>query len=96
MIHAAYDILGLQTFFTTGEKEVRAWTIRRGGTALDAAGEVHSDMARGFIRAEIVGWDDFLEAGKSLQRARELGLARGEGRDYLMADGDITLIRFNV
>jgi GTP-binding protein YchF len=96
MIHAAYDLLGLQTFFTTGPKEVRAWTIRRGGTALDAAGEIHTDMARGFIRAEIVGWDDFLQAGRSLQKARDLGLVRGEGREYPMADGDITLIRFNV
>lgn len=96
MIHAAYDLLGLQTFFTTGPKEVRAWTIHKGDTALDAAGEIHTDMARGFIRAEIVGWDDFLEAGRSLQRARERGLVRSEGRDYVMADGDITLVRFNV
>ncbi len=96
MIHAAYDLLGLQTFFTTGPKEVRAWTIHRGDTAVDAAGEIHTDMARGFIRAEIVGWDDFLDAGRSLQRAREMGLVRSEGREYVMADGDITLVRFNV
>ena len=96
MIHAAYDLLGLQTFFTTGPKEVRAWTIHKGDTAVDAAGEVHTDMARGFIRAEIVGWDDYLKSGRSLAKARELGLVRGEGRDYLMADGDIALIRFNV
>ncbi|MGH7563636.1 MAG: redox-regulated ATPase YchF [Gemmatimonadota bacterium] len=96
MIHAAYDLLGLQTFFTTGPKEVRAWTIHRGDTAVDAAGEIHTDMARGFIRAEIVGWEDFLAADRSLQRARELGLVRSEGRDYVMADGDIALIRFNV
>ena len=96
MIHAAYDLLGLLTFFTTGPKEVRAWTIHRGDTAVDAAGEIHTDMARGFIRAEIVGWDDFLRAGRTLQRAREMGLVRSEGRDYVMADGDVTLIRFNV
>ncbi|MGH7572196.1 MAG: DUF933 domain-containing protein, partial [Gemmatimonadota bacterium] len=96
MIHAAYDLLGLQTFFTTGPRETRAWTIHQGDTALDAAGEIHTDMARGFIRAEIVGWDDFLKADRSLQRARELGLVRSEGRDYVMVDGDIALIRFNV
>jgi GTP-binding protein YchF len=96
VIHAAYDLLGLLTFFTAGPKEVRAWTIHKGDTAVDAAHEIHTDMARGFIRAEIVGWDDFLKAGRTLQRAREMGLVRSEGRDYVMADGDVTLIRFNV
>ncbi|MBA3585615.1 MAG: redox-regulated ATPase YchF [Gemmatimonadetes bacterium] len=96
VIHAAYDLLGLLTFFTAGPREVRAWTIRRGETAAEAAGSIHTDMARGFIRAEIVGWEDFLKAGRSMQRARELGLVRSEGRDYVMVDGDITYIRFNV
>jgi hypothetical protein len=96
VIHAAYDLLGLQTFFTAGPKEVRAWTIHQGDTAVEAAGAIHTDMARGFIRAEIVGWEDFLRAGRSMQRAKEMGLVRSEGRDYAMADGDITYIRFNV
>ena len=96
VIHAAYDLLGLLTFFTAGPKEARGWTIQKGGTAVDAAGAIHSDMARGFIRAEIVGWEDFLASGSSMQRAREMGLVRSEGRDYTMADGDIATIRFNV
>jgi len=96
VIHAAYDLLGLQTFFTAGPKEVRAWTIHQGDTAVDAAGAIHSDMARGFIRAEIVGWEDFLRADRSMQRAKEMGLVRSEGRDYSMTDGDITYFRFNV
>ncbi len=96
VIHAAYDLLGLLTFFTAGPKEVRAWTIHRGETALEAAGSIHTDMARGFIRAEIVGWQDFVRSGRSMQRARELGLVRSEGREYAMADGDIMYVRFNV
>jgi len=96
VIHAAYDLLGLLTFFTAGPKEVRAWTIRRGDTAVEAAGAIHTDMARGFIRAEIVGWDDFVTAGRSMQRAKEMGVVRSEGRDYVMTDGDITYVRFNV
>jgi len=96
MIHAVYDVLGLQTFFTAGPKEVRAWTIHQGETAVDAAGEIHSDMARGFIRAEIVGWDDFLRAERSMQRAREMGLVRNEGREYRMRDGDIVYVKFAV
>ena len=96
VIHAAYDLLGLLTFFTAGPKEVRAWTIRRGETAVEAAGEIHTDMARGFIRAEIVGWEDFVESGRSMSRAKELGLVRSEGKEYVMADGDITYFRFNV
>ena len=79
VIHAAYDLLGLQTFFTAGPKEVRAWTIHRGDAAVDAAGAIHTDMARGFIRAEIVGWDDFVRANRSMQRAKEMGLVRSEG-----------------
>ncbi|HUP18625.1 MAG TPA: redox-regulated ATPase YchF [Gemmatimonadota bacterium] len=96
VIHAAYDLLGLLTFFTAGPPEVRAWTLHRGDTAVEAAGQIHSDMARGFIRAEVVGWDDFAAAGASLTKARELGVARGEGRDYVVRDGDVILIRFNV
>jgi GTP-binding protein YchF len=96
VIHAAYDLLGLLTFFTTGDKEVRAWTLKRGGTAVDAADKVHTDMARGFIRAEVVGYDDFIRAHRSLHRAREMGLVRNEGRDYVVADGDIIYVKFNV
>ncbi|HUL49816.1 MAG TPA: redox-regulated ATPase YchF [Gemmatimonadales bacterium] len=95
LIHAGYHLLGLQTFFTVGENEVRAWTMHRGGTAYDAAGEIHSDFQRGFIRAETVGYDDFVGAG-SYKVARERGLVRSEGRDYGVKDGDILLFRFNV
>src|SRR2546425_3222977 len=95
LIHTGYHLLGLQTFFTVGENEVRAWTMRRGGTAYDAAGEIHSDFQRGFIRAETVGYDDFVRVG-SYKTAREQGLVRSEGREYLVKDGDILLFRFNV
>jgi GTP-binding protein YchF len=95
LIHAGYHLLGLQTFFTVGENEVRAWTMRRGGTAYDAAGEIHSDFQRGFIRAETVGFDDFVRVG-SYKTAREQGLVRSEGREYVVLDGDILLFRFNV
>ena len=95
LIHAGYQLLGLQTFFTVGETEVRAWTMHRGGTAYDAAGEIHSDFQRGFIRAETVGYGDFVGAG-SYKTARERGLVRSEGRDYGVKDGDILLFRFNV
>src|SRR5256886_1140520 len=94
-IHAGYRLLGLQTFFTVGENEVRAWTMHRGGTAFDAAGEIHSDFQRGFIRAETVAFDDFARVG-SYKAAREQGLVRSEGRDYVVQDGDILLFRFNV
>jgi len=95
LIHAGYRLLGLQTFFTVGENEVRAWTMHRGGTAFDAAGEIHSDFQRGFIRAETVSYDDFARVG-SYKAAREQGLVRSEGRDYAVQDGDILLFRFNV
>jgi GTP-binding protein YchF len=95
LIHAGYRLLGLQTFFTVGENEVRAWTMHRGGTAFDAAGEIHSDFQRGFIRAETVGYDEFVRAG-SYKVAREQGLVRSEGREYAVKDGDILLFRFNV
>jgi GTP-binding protein YchF len=95
LIHAGYHLLGLQTFFTVGEIEVRAWTIHQGDTACAAAGAIHSDFQRGFIRAETVGYEDFLRAG-SYKAARDQGLVRSEGRDYVVADGDILLFRFNV
>ena len=95
LIHAGYKLLGLQTFFTVGENEVRAWTMHRGDTGYDAAGEIHSDFQRGFIRAETVGYEDFLKAG-SYKAAREQGLIRSEGRDYIVKDADILLFRFNV
>ena len=95
LIHAGYRLLGLQTFFTVGENEVRAWTMHRGGTAFDAAGEIHSDFQRRFIRAETVAFDAFVKAG-SYKVAREQGLVRSEGRDYVVQDGDILLFRFNV
>jgi ribosome-binding ATPase len=95
LIHAGYHLLGLQTFFTIGENEVRAWTMHRGQTAFDAAGEIHSDFQRGFIRAETVAFEEFVRAG-SYKAAREQGLVRSEGRDYVVNDGDILLFRFNV
>ncbi|PYP16527.1 MAG: redox-regulated ATPase YchF [Gemmatimonadetes bacterium] len=95
LIHAGYHLLGLQTFFTVGENEVRAWTMHRGGTAFDAAGEIHSDFQRGFIRAETVAYEEFVRVG-SYKTAREQGLVRSEGRDYVVQDGDILLFRFNV
>ena len=95
LIHAGYHLLGLQTFFTVGENEVRAWTMHRGQTAFDAAGEIHSDFQRGFIRAETVGFAEFVRAA-SYKAAREQGLVRSEGRDYVVKDGDILLFRFNV
>ena len=95
LIHAGCRLLGLQTFFTVGENEVRAWTMHRGDTAYDAAGEIHSDFQRGFIRAETVAFTEFVTAG-SYKAAREQGLIRSEGRDYVVKDGDILLFRFNV
>ncbi len=95
LIHAGYRLLGLQTFFTVGENEVRAWTMHRGDTAYDAAGEIYSDFQRGFIRAETVAFTEFVKAG-SYKAAREQGLIRSEGRDYVVQDGDILLFRFNV
>ncbi len=93
--HAAHDLLGLRTFFTTGDKETRAWTFRRGATAPEAAGRIHTDFQRGFIRADVIGWEDLLRSG-SWTRAKDQGLVRTEGRDYLVVDGDVMEIRFNV
>jgi ribosome-binding ATPase YchF (GTP1/OBG family) len=89
------DALGLITFFTAGEKETRAWTLRSGQTALDAGGTIHSDIARGFIRCEVIRWDDLLEAGSHAE-ARKHGLERLEGKTYVVQDGDVLNIRFNV
>ncbi|HEY7492952.1 MAG TPA: redox-regulated ATPase YchF [Candidatus Tectomicrobia bacterium] len=94
-VQKSYALLGLCSFFTAGEKEVRAWTISHGDSALQAAGVIHSDLARGFIRAEVVQYADLLASG-SLSRARELGKLRLEGKEYRVQDGDVLLIRFNV
>ncbi|MDR1060425.1 MAG: redox-regulated ATPase YchF [Clostridiales bacterium] len=95
LIAASYSLLGLISFLTAGPKEVRAWTIARGSKAPQAAGKIHSDFERGFIRAEIVAYDDLMEAG-SYAAAREKARVRSEGKDYVMRDGDVTLFRFNV
>lgn len=95
LIQTGYRLLGLITFLTAGEPEVRAWTIRRGTRAPEAAGEIHSDMERGFIRAEVVAFEDLVREG-SVAAAREKGLVRLEGRDYVMQDGDVVHFRFNV
>ncbi|HEV8063440.1 MAG TPA: DUF933 domain-containing protein, partial [Acidimicrobiales bacterium] len=92
---SAYSLLRLISFFTAGEKEVRAWTLREGETALDAAGTIHTDFAKGFIRAEVSGVEDLLSAGSYLA-LREQGKQRLEGRDYVVQDGDVLEIRFNV
>lgn len=96
VIHKAYELLGLISFLTAGEDEVRAWTIRRGTHAVKAAGKIHSDIERGFIRAEIISYDDFMAAGGSMPKAKEQGTLRLEGKDYEMQDGDIVNFRFNV
>ena len=92
---AAYDLLGLMTFLTAGEKEVRAWTIPRGTTAPEAAGRIHGDIERGFIRAEIVSYDDYVKY-RTMDALRAAGLVRSEGRDYVMQEGDVVNFRFNV
>lgn len=95
LIHAAFDLLGLMTFLTAGADECRAWTIKKGTPAVKAAGKIHSDIERGFIRAEIVNYDDLIRLG-SITAARDKGLVRLEGKDYIMQDGDVTYFRFNV
>ncbi|WP_456433478.1 DUF933 domain-containing protein [Thermosulfuriphilus sp.] len=95
LIRAGYQVLERISFFTAGDKEVRAWTIRRGTPAVKAAGVVHSDMERGFIRAEVIPWKDLVRLG-SYQAAREEGLLRLEGRDYIVQDGDVIIFRFKV
>ena len=95
LIRSTYHLLGLQTYFTAGEKEVRAWTIHRGDTAPQAAGVIHSDFERGFIKAETVSYDDLVRCG-SVATAREQGVYRMEGKEYVVADGDVLLFKFNV
>jgi ribosome-binding ATPase YchF (GTP1/OBG family) len=95
LARAGFHTLGLQTFLTAGPKEARAWTIRKGWTAPQAAGVIHTDFERGFIKAEIVHYDDLVEAG-SMAAARSAGKVRMEGKDYVMADGDVVEFRFNV
>jgi GTP-binding protein YchF len=95
VIRAAYRLLGLQTFFTAGPKEVRAWTVRAGATAPQAAGVIHTDFERGFIRAEVIAYDDYL-AGKGEAGAREAGKLRLEGKEYVVREGDVMHFRFNV
>lgn len=95
LARAAFDMLGLATYFTAGEKEARAWTFRRGMTAPQAAGVIHGDFERGFIRAEICGWKDFAELGGEAG-ARAAGKLRLEGKEYAVQDGDVVHFRFNV
>ena len=95
VIRESYDLLGLMSFLTAGEPEVRAWTIKKGTKAPEAAGKIHSDIQRGFIKAEIVSYDDLMKEG-SMVTAKEKGLVRSEGKEYIMQDGDIVLFRFNV
>jgi len=95
LIQASYTLLGLISYFTAGPKESRAWTIRKGTPAPQAAGKIHSDMERGFIRAEVVAFNDLIDSG-NIVKAREKGLVKIEGKDYIMNDGDVVLFRFNV
>ena len=95
IVRASYDLLGLMSFLTAGEKETRAWTIRKGTKAPQAAGKIHSDFERGFIKAEVINYQDLLDCG-SIAAAREKGLVRMEGKDYVMQDGDVVEFRFNV
>ena len=95
MIRASYHLLGRISFFTVGDDECRAWTIRRGTVARKAAGEVHSDIERGFIRAELIAYEDLISAG-SWNAGKEKGTLRLEGKEYAMADGDVVNFRFNV
>lgn len=95
LIRSCYDLLGLISFLTAGKPEVRAWTIKKGTTAPKAAGKIHTDFERGFIRAEVIHFDDLISCG-SLASAKEKGLLRSEGKEYVMKDGDVVLFRFNV
>ena len=95
LIRATYHLLGLRTYFTAGEKEVRAWTIHAGDTAPQAAGVIHSDFERGFIKAETVAYKDLVDLG-SVAAARDKGLYRMEGKEYVVQDGDVMLFKFNV
>ena len=95
LIRASYDLLGLMSYLTAGETETRAWTIKKGTKAPQAAGKIHSDFERGFIRAEVVNYKDLLDCG-SLSAAKEKGLVGLEGKEYVVQDGDVILFRFNV
>jgi ribosome-binding ATPase len=95
LIRSVYQVLGLRTFFTFNDKEARAWTVHGGATAASAAGTIHTDFERGFIKAETVNWEDLAKEG-SVSRARETGHYRIEGRDYVVRDGDVLLFRFHV
>jgi hypothetical protein len=95
VIRAAYKLLGLQTYFTAGEKEVRAWTVRIGATAPQGAGVIHTDFERGFIRAEVVGYEDYIQYNGELG-AKDAGKWRLEGKEYIVQDGDVIHFRFNV
>ncbi len=96
MIQKCYSLLGLISYLTAGKPEVRAWTIERGTKAPQAAGKIHTDFERGFIRAEVISYDDFMACGGNMVTAKEKGLVRSEGKEYIMNDGDIVLFRFNV
>ena len=95
LIRAGYDLLGLQTYFTAGVKEVRAWTIHKGDTAPQAAGVIHTDFERGFIRAQVIAYDDFVALGGEA-KAKEAGKMRAEGKEYVVQDGDVVHFLFNV
>jgi ribosome-binding ATPase YchF (GTP1/OBG family) len=95
MIRAAYTLLGLETYFTAGVKEVRAWTVHQGSTAPQAAGVIHTDFEKGFIRAEVISFNDFVTLGGEA-KAKEAGKMRLEGKDYMVKDGDVMHFRFNV
>ena len=95
LVGRSYELMGLISFFTVGEDEVRAWTIRKGTSALDAAEVIHSDLKKGFIRAEVLSYADFIEAG-SFAEAKKRGQVRLEGKTYVVQDGDIVTVRFNV
>ncbi|HEX9028911.1 MAG TPA: DUF933 domain-containing protein, partial [Anaerolineales bacterium] len=95
VIRLSYDLLGLQSFFTVGEDEVRAWTVRRGAPAVEAAGVIHTDLQKGFIRAEVAAYNDLIALG-GMAEARSKGKLRLEGKDYIVQDGDIMHVRFNL
>jgi GTP-binding protein YchF len=96
VLQASYDLLGIHSFFTYGDDEVRAWPLRKGGTAVEAAGTIHTDLARGFIRAEVVAYEDFVAAGSNMAEVKARGKMRLEGRDYVVRDGDMIIVRFAV
>ena len=96
LVQASYKLLGLISFLTAGPTETKAWTIEKDTPALQAAGKIHSDIKRGFIRAEVIAFDELMVYGGNLLSAREKGLVRAEGKEYLMQDGDVVLFRFNV